>query len=307
MVRGASLRVCVSGASGLIGKALVASLRSDGRDVTALVRVRSSSTHNTDEVYWDPDRGELDVASLDGCTAFVNLSGAGLADRRLSAARKVVVRQSRVGPTDLLARTAASMAREDGVLVNASAVGIYGDRGSEELTENSVPGSGVLADLCREWEAATRPAEDAGIRIVHLRTGIVLAKNGGALKKQLPLFKFGLGAALGTGRQWMSWISIADEVGAIRHAIDNASVSGPLNAVSPEPVTNSEMTKAIARAVHRPALFKVPKPALALVFGSEFARELLLVSQRVLPGQLGATGYSFSDPDLDGALRSLLA
>jgi uncharacterized protein (TIGR01777 family) len=165
----------------------------------------------------------------------------------------------------------------------------------------------VLADLCRRWESATAPAADAGMRVVHLRTGIVLAGDGGALKTQLPLFKLGLGGTLGSGKQWTSWISLADEVRAIRHAIDSDVVNGPLNAVSPEPVTNSQMTRAIARAVHRPAFLKVPRAALALAFGTEFTRELLLVSQRVLPGELSVTGYEFADPSLDGALRSILS
>ena len=300
------MRICVSGASGLVGRSLVASLRSDGHEVTTLVRTPPPH-RKTDEVYWDPERGELEPGALDGCTVFVNLSGAPLADGRLTASRKHLIYRSRIQTTDLIARTAARMAPESHVLVNASAIGFYGDRGDEELTEKSAAGSGVLADLCRKWESATTPAADAGIRVVQLRTGIVLAGDGGALKRQLPLFKLGLGGTLGPGKQWTSWISLADEVGAIRHAIDSDVVSGPLNAVSPVPVTNFEMTRAIARAVHRPAFFKIPRAALALVFGAEFARELLLVSQRVLPRQLSFTGYEFADPSLDSVLRSILS
>jgi uncharacterized protein (TIGR01777 family) len=257
-------------------------------------------------VTWDPDHGELDVGSLDGCNVFVNLSGAPLADRRLSRERKAEVLQSRVRPTNLLAQAAATLASDGGVLVNASAIGFYGDRGDEELTEVSPSGSGFLADLCRQWESATGPAEKAGVRVVHLRTGIVLAREGGALKKQLPLFKLGLGGTLGTGRQWTSWISLADEVAVIRHAVDNSTLSGPLNAVSPEPITNAGLTKALARAVHRPAFLNIPSPALKLAFGSEFAKELLLVSQRVLPSRLAASGYRFLDSNLDSALETML-
>jgi uncharacterized protein (TIGR01777 family) len=299
------VRFALSGASGLIGRALASSLRLDGHEVITLVRGRSENKH--DEVTWDPNQGELDVGSLDGCTVIVNLSGAPLADGRLTPARKVEVHQSRVRATKLLSQAAASILPEGGVLVNASAIGFYGDRGDEELTEKSARGSGFLAELCRDWEAATGPAEQAGIRVVHLRTGIVLAKEGGALKKQLPLFRLGLGGTLGTGRQWTSWISLEDEVAVIRHAVGNPGVSGPLNTVSPEPVTNAGLTKALARAVHRPAVLKVPAPILKLAFGAEFADELLLVSQRVLPAQLVETGYRFTDEDLESALHSILA
>jgi uncharacterized protein len=296
--------IAVSGASGLIGRALVASLRLDGYDVTTLVR--AGNRNQDHQVAWDPSRGELDVSSLDGCNAFVNLSGSPLADGRLSTSRKVEILQSRVRATKLLSQAAASIA-PGGVLVNASAVGIYGDRGDEELTEDSAPGSGLLADLCREWEAATEGAERAGLRVVHLRTGIVLAREGGALKKQVPLFRLGLGGTLGSGRQWTSWISLTDEVGVIRHAVASPTVSGPLNAVSPEPVTNAIFTKTLARAVHRPAFFKVPSPVLKLAFGSEFADELLLVSQRVLPAKLAADGYKFTNTSLEAALENILA
>jgi uncharacterized protein (TIGR01777 family) len=299
------VRFALSGGSGLIGAALARSLRLDGHEVTTLVRGRSRN--KDDEVVWDPNRGELDVASLDGCGVIVNLSGAPLADGRLTPARKVEVHQSRVKATTLLSQAAASILPAGGVLVNASAIGFYGDRGDEELTEESSRGSGFLAELCRDWEAATAPAEKAGVRVVHLRTGIVLAKEGGALKKQLPLFRLGLGGSLGTGRQWTSWISLGDEVAVIRHAIDNPGVSGPLNAVSPEPVTNAGFTKVLARAVHRPAVFKVPAPILKVAFGAEFADELLLVSQRVLPAQLAATGFRFTDESLDSAIESILS
>jgi uncharacterized protein len=302
------LRFAISGASGLIGRTLVPSLRLDGHEVTTLVRDRYGLSHSGGEVIWDPNRGDLDFGSLEGCNIFINLSGAGLADRRLSSARKAEVLRSRVGATKLVSQAAAAVASKGGVVVNASAIGFYGDRDDELLTEDSASGSGFLADLCRQWEAATQPAEEAGVRVVHLRTGIVLAKTGGALAKQLPLFRLGLGGTLGTGRQWTSWISLEDEVAVIRHAATgDPSIEGPLNAVSPEPVTNAELTRALARSVHRPAFLKVPSAVLKLAFGSEFAEELLLASQRVVPAKLQASGYAFVDSSLDRALERILA
>jgi hypothetical protein len=305
------LRFVISGASGLIGRALTASLRNDGHEVTVLVRRPLSAPARggrdpRDEVSWDPDRGELDPAALEGCNIFVNLSGAPIGDRRWSEDRRREILNSRLQPTALLAGVAATLAPGDGVLVNASAVGWYGDRGDEELTEKSGPGAGILAALCRRWEEATSPAEDAGLRVAHLRSGVVLARGGGALKKQLPLFRLGLGGRLGKGRQWMSWISLSDEVGAIRHVATHPALHGPVNLVAPEPVTNAELTRELARAVHRPAILSVPSPVLKAVFGPGLATELLLVSQRVLPTRLLETGYKFESPDLDRALTAVL-
>jgi uncharacterized protein (TIGR01777 family) len=301
------LRFVISGASGLVGSALAASLSDDGHEVTRLVRRAPSPSGAAgdsagNEVSWDPESGELDPDQLDGCQVFVNLSGAGIGDRRWSTARKQEIARSRMQPTALLADAVAKLAPPDGVLVSASAVGWYGDRGDEELTEQSTPGTGFLAALCRQWEAATAPAEQAGVRVVHLRSGVVIAKQGGALGRQLPLFRFGLGGRLGTGRQWMSWIAVEDEVGAIRHAASNASLRGPVNAVAPEPVTNAELTRQLAAAVHRPAFFNVPSPVLRVALGSGLATELLLASQRVLPARLLAAGYEFATPDLKTAL-----
>jgi uncharacterized protein (TIGR01777 family) len=257
-------------------------------------------------VAWDPDRGKLDVDALEGCRIFVNLSGAPIGDRRLGERRKDEVVRSRLQPTALLATAAARLAPDEGVLVSASAVGWYGDRGGEVLDEQSAPGSGFLAELCRRWEEATSPAGQAGVRVVHLRSGVVIAREGGALKKQLPLFRLGLGARLGTGRQWVSWISLDDEVGVIRHAAADPELVGPVNAVSPQPVTNLELTRAIALAVHRPALLSVPSPVLRAVFGSGVADELLLASQRVHPARLSSAGYRFKTPDIQSALAATL-
>jgi len=300
------LRFVISGASGLVGRALADSLRDDGHEVIRLVRSApgqsGSAGESSGEVRWDPEHGELDPDQLDGCQIFVNLSGAGIGDRRWSAARRDEIVRSRMQPTALLAGAAARLAPRDGVLVSASAVGWYGDRGDEELTEQSAPGTGFLAALCRQWEAATAPAEQAGVRVVHLRSGVVIANEGGALRKQLPLFRLGLGGRLGNGRQWVSWIAIADEVGAIRHAASSASLQGPVNAVAPAPVTNAQLTRELAAAVHRPAFFNVPSPVLRVALGSGLATELLLASQRVLPARLLATGYEFATPDLKTAL-----
>jgi uncharacterized protein (TIGR01777 family) len=306
------MRFVLGGASGLIGKALVESLRNDGHDVTRLVRDAKSTasgvgfSRDDDLVSWNQEVGELDPGALEGSGVFVNLSGASLGDRRWSARRKQEILGSRVRATRLMAETAAVVAPRDGVLVSASAVGFYGDRGDEELTEQSSSGTGFLAEVCRNWEAATKPAEIAGVRVVHLRSGVVLARDAGALGKQVPLFRVGLGGRLGTGRQWLSWISLEDEIGAIRHAAENPELTGALNAVAPAPVTNADFTKALAGALHRPALLAVPGLALRVAFGNELAKELLLSGQRAFPARLLDTGYSFTDPDLAPALERIL-
>jgi uncharacterized protein len=305
------LRFAIGGASGLIGRALTASLRGDGHDVTVLVRRTAARVpgdrHPDDEAVWDPEEGHLDTAALEGCRIFVNLSGAPIGDRRWSERRKEELERSRLRPTALLARAAAELAPGDGVLLSASAVGWYGDRGDEELTERSSPGTGVLPELCRRWEEATSEADEAGVRVVHLRSGVVMTREGGALKKQLPLFRLGLGGRLGTGRQWVSWISLVDEVGAIRHAAANAALRGPVNVVAPLPVTNAELTRELARGVHRPALLHVPSSVLRVAFGSGLANELMLASQRVLPARLVETGYEFKTPDIESALAAVLS
>lgn len=297
------MRVVVSGASGLVGRALVPALRAGGHETVVLVRRAAG----TGEVPWDPASGLVDGAALEGCDAVVHLSGAGIGDRRWSAARRRQLVASRVDSTALLARTLAGLQRPPSVLVSASAVGVYGDRGDEVLTEDSAPGTGFLSELCQAWEGATAPAHQAGLRVVHLRSAVVLAPDGGALARQLPLFRFGVGGRLGDGRQWLSWISLRDEVGAIAFLLDDDTVAGPVNASSPTPVTNRQFTRALAHAVHRPAPFAVPRAALGLALGRELAAEMVLASQRVVPARLTTAGYRFHDVDLSQTLASVLS
>jgi uncharacterized protein len=296
------VNVLVSGSSGLIGTALAQELQRTGHDVTRLVRSRP----NRGEVGWDPGRGEIDAAGLEGHDAAVHLAGVSIGGRRWNEGHKKRVLDSRVASTTLLAKELAALDRPPQVLLSASAVGFYGDRGDEELWEHSLGGEGFMADVCRRWEAATSPADKAGIRVVNLRSGLVLDPTGGILKPQLLPFKFGLGAKLGAGRQWVSWISLRDEVRAILHLLDEGSIRGPVNLTAPRPVRNSHFTAALAAALHRPAVLFLPAPVLRLVLGSEMAQELLLVSQRVVPGILTSSGYEFLDPNLEPTLRAML-
>ena len=296
------MQFAISGASGLVGSALAASLTSDGHAVRRLVR---GGTRGAD-VAWDPQTGSVDSAQLEGLDGVVHLAGEGIATGRWSDEKKRRIRESRVKGTDLIARTLAGLARRPPVLVCASAVGFYGPRGDEELDDAAAPGTSFLSEVCRAWESAADPARAAGIRVAHTRFGVVLSKKGGALAKMLTPFRLGAGGRLGSGRQWMSWISIDDTVGAIRHALANASVSGPVNAVAPKPVTNAEFTKALGRALSRPTIFPMPAFAARLAFG-EMADELLLSGQRVVPKRLLATGYAFRHTELDAALRHVLA
>lgn len=284
------MKVAITGSHGLIGSALSARLAGSGDTV---VPVRRS-----------PD-GRIDPAALDGVDAVVHLAGVGIGDKRWSDAHKAAVRDSRLEGTSLVARTIAAMTPRP-ALLSASAVGIYGDRGAEPVDEASAPGRGYLAELCVDWEAATAPAADAGARVVHLRTGIVLSPAGGALKKQLPLFRFGIGGRLGSGRQFVSWITLEDEVAAIEFLLRHDSVSGPVNLTAPQPVTNAELTAALGRALHRPAVVPVPAAALKVVMGSQMVDEMLLSSANVLPHALERAGYRFAHPSLDEALRSIL-
>ena len=298
------MRVVVAGSSGLIGSALCRALHSRGDVVVRLVRRASSGPS---EAAWDPGAGRIEPAALEGADAVVNLAGAGIGDRRWTTARRRLLVSSRTDSTALLARTAAHLDRRPRVLVNASAVGIYGNRGDEALDEHSAPGDDFLSGLCRRWEALTSAAAEADIRTVCVRSGVVLSGSGGALGRQLPLFRLGLGGRLGSGRQWVSWISLEDELGVLLRAIDDEALAGPVNAVAPQPVTNRQFTATLGRALHRPAVLAVPPPALRLVLGRGLVDEVLLASQRVRPAALEALGHDFAHEELESALSAVLS
>jgi uncharacterized protein (TIGR01777 family) len=295
--------VVVTGSSGLIGSALKAVLERAGHRMVPMVRSEGAG----EAIHWDPDRGEIDAAGLEGVGAVVHLAGEGIGNRRWNEAHKAKVMSSRTVGTSLLSQTLAKLDKAPRVLVSGSAVGYYGDRGDEVLTESSRPGNDFLADVCTAWEAATTPAKEAGIRVAHIRTGIVLAGQGGVLPKMLMPFKFGVGGKLGSGRQWMSWISLEDEVGAILHLLGDEAPGGAFNLTAPNPVTNADLTKALGEALHRPTLIPAPKFALKAALGGEMAEELLLVSQRALPTRLLDSGYTFAHPELADALKVALA
>jgi uncharacterized protein (TIGR01777 family) len=294
--------VVVSGSHGFIGSALLPALAAAGHRVRRLVRGNAGES----EVAWDPDAGTIDTARLEGVEGVVHLAGVGIGDKRWTPEQKERIRGSRVQGTSLLAKALAGLTTPPRVLVSGSAVGYYGDRGDELLTEESSPGDGFLADVVRAWEDATRPAADAGIRVVNLRSGVVQSPNGGALRKQLPIFKLGVGGPLGNGRQWVSWITLEDEVAAIVHLLGDDSLAGPVNATAPEPVTSAGMARAIGRALHRPAFLPVPKAALSLVVGRQMADEMVTASQRVVPTRLLAAGFAFRHPAMEPAMAALL-
>ena len=295
--------VVVTGSSGLIGSALRAGLEAAGHRLVPMVRSQASG----DAIRWDPVAGTIDAGGLDGVGAVVHLAGEGIAARRWNEAHKARMRDSRVGGTALLARTLATLARPPKVLLSGSAVGVYGSRGDEVLTENSRAGEGFLAELCVAWEAAAAPAREAGMRVSLLRTGMVLAGSGGALPKMLGPFKFGLGGKIGSGSQWMSWISLDDTVGAIVHLLSDDAPSGPVNLTAPNPATNAGFTMALGKALGRPAILPVPKVGVKLLLGGEMAAELLLGGQRALPTRLLDSGYTFRQPELGDALSGALA
>lgn len=294
--------IAISGSSGLIGTALAAALARDGHVVKHLVR---REARGMNEIVWHPEQGQIDAARLEGVDVVVNLSGEPL-DQRWNSDVKRRIRESRVKATTLLATTVASMKRKPSAMLSGSAVGIYGNRGDELLDERSAAGNGFLAEVCREWEASTRAADDAGVRVVHLRTGLVLARQGGLLAKLLTPFKLGLGGKLGSGDQWMSWIALDDWVGALRFVLATDDVSGPVNMVAPNPSRNVEFTRAVANELHRPAAIPVPAFALKVAFG-EMANEAALASQRAAPAALLRAGYDFTFPTLDQALASILS
>ncbi|MEV5205536.1 TIGR01777 family oxidoreductase [Streptomyces sp. NPDC053720] len=294
-------RIAVTGASGLIGAALVRSLRADGHEVVRLVRRPARAG---DEVEWDPGRGYVDVAGLVGCDAVVHLAGAGVGDHRWTAAYKREIRDSRVLGTAAVAEAVASLDVPPKVLLSGSAIGYYGDTGDRAVDESAPAGEGFLPSVCVEWEAATAAAQEAGVRTVHARTGLVVGREGGAWGRLFPLFRAGLGGRLGNGRQYWSFIALHDEVAALRHILDTESLSGPVNLTGPDPVTNSEVTAAMGRVLHRPTLLTAPAPALRLALG-DFAQDVL-ASQRVLPGQLLDSGFVFAFPGIDAAIRAAL-
>lgn len=295
------MRVLVAGSSGLIGTALCARLRQHGHDVVRLVRRAPALP---DERRWAPPAGYIENGALDGVDAVVNLCGAPLASGRWSAARKQLLRDSRLEPTEVLAEAVAE--RGVPVLVNSSGVNYYGDTGDVEVDELAPRGSGFLARLCAEWEAATTPASVAGSRVVLLRTAPVLARRGGLLRILVPLFRGGLGATLASGDQYLPWIGLADMVEVIRSCVEHGEFSGALNATAPQPVTNAEFTRALGRALHRPAPWRVPRSVLRLGLG-EAADEMLLSGPRTVPGVLRDTGFRYDSPDLDQALAAALA
>ncbi len=299
---GAPLQVVVSGSTGLVGSALVPFLTTGGHRVSRLVRSRPQ---HDEDIAWDPTAGSIDAARLEGVDAVVHLAGENIAGGRWSEGTKARIKESRVRGTRLLCESLARLRRRPQVFVCAAAIGYYGNRGATIVDEDSEPGEGFLADVCRAWEAATAPASDAGIRVVHLRLGVVLSAAGGALAKLRTPFQLGVGGRLGSGDQYMSWIGVDDVIGAILHTIRIDTLQGAINAVAPQPATNLDFTKTLGRVLRRPTLFPVPAAAARLVFG-EMADEMLLASTRVAPTRLAATSYSFRYPDLEAALRHTL-
>ena len=295
------MKAAITGASGLVGSALRASLEQDGWEVVPMVRTRKASG-----VYWNPGSGEIDSGGLEGLDAVIHLAGDSIGEGRWSEAKKKQVFDSRIEGTKLLCGALCGLKEPPKVWVSASAIGFYGDRGDERLTEESGPGTGFLAELCQAWEAATKPARERGIRVVNLRIGVVMSGAGGALRKMLTPFRMGAGGVLGAGTQHMAWVAIDDVVGAIRFVIGDASLAGPVNAVSPNPLTNREFTKTLGRVLKRPTILPMPSPIAKLAFGAEKANQLLLTSNRIYPGVLEKAGYRFAHPELESCLRAAL-
>ncbi len=296
------LRILVSGAGGLIGSALIPFLTTGGHSVFSLVR-RSPMRPN--EIFWSPAASTLDSLKMEGIDAVIHLSGENIGTQRWTKEKKQRILESRETSTGLLAKTFSKMAVPPKVLVCASAIGYYGNRGDSTMTESDGPGSDFISEVCRRWEAAAAPAVEKGVRVVFQRIGIVLTPAGGALARLLPVFQAGLGGKIASGRQYMSWISMDDLLGAVYYALVDPGLSGPVNAVSPGPVTNAEFSKTLARVIGRPAVFHVPRKAVELVFG-EMGKETVLASTRVAPCRLNAAGYPFRHPDLETALRHVL-
>jgi hypothetical protein len=306
-------RIAVTGASGFLGQATVEALRADRHDVRRLVRRAPAAP---DEVRWDPAAGTVDLDALAGVDAVVHLAGAGVGDQRWSPAYKQEILRSRVDGTRTIATACASLSPAPKVLLSSSAIGYYGDTGEAAVDESAPSGAGFLAEVTRAWEAETKPAEAAGIRVVHLRPGIVMSSRGGTVGgtvhafgvpiRLLLLFKAGLAGPLGSGRQWVSWLSLTDYVAAVRFLVTADGIAGPVNLTAPQPVRNKEWMRAIGRALHRPAVLPVPGFALRAAIGP-FADEAVLASQRVLPHRLEAAGFTFAHPDIDTALAADLS
>lgn len=297
------MRVIISGASGLVGRALSEHARRQGHDVVSLVRQRDTGPN---EIAWRPSEDWIDAEALEGCDAVVHLAGESIAGGRWSAAKKARIRDSRVRGTALLAGALGRARRPPRVLVSASAIGYYGDRGDTWLHEDDAPGDDFLAGVCQAWETAAEPARQAGIRTVHPRIGVVLAREGGALASMLPAFRLGLGGVVGSGKQFLSWIALDDLVASILHALERDSLEGPVNAVAPKPVDQRALAKTLGAVLKRPTFLPVPAPLIRLGLG-EMADALLLSSARVAAARLVASGFSFRFTDLEPALRHLLA
>ena len=297
-----AMKILVSGSHGLVGSALMDSLKRAGHELFALMR---RAPRSEAEVEWYPERGSLALSRLEGMETVIHLAGESIASGRWTEEKKQRIRDSRVKGTTLLSEALANLRDPPQTFLCASAIGFYGDRGDEILTEESAPGNDFLAQVCVEWERATEPAAEKGIRVVNLRFGIILSADGGALAKMLPPFRMGVGGRIGSGKQWMSWIALDDVVDAIKFALANDALHGHVNVVAPNPVTNAEFTKALGKALSRPTLFPVPEFAARLAFG-EMSDALLLSSQRVEPATLKAAGYEYSYSKLEGALRRVL-
>ncbi len=296
--------VAISGASGLIGSALTVSLLHDGHRV---LRLERGGITGDQVIGWDPEAGRIDAPALEGVDAVVHLAGEGIGEKKWTPEQKQRIRESRVRGTSVLAAAVGSREDKPKVFVSASAIGYYGSRGDELLTEKSAPGDDFLSEVCEAWEAETNPARDAGVRTVNIRTGIVLARHGGVLQRLMLPFRLGLGGKQGSGKQWMSWITITDHIAAIRAVIDDNRYEGAVNLTAPNPVTNAEFAQTLAHVLHRPSFLPTPLAALKVRYGSELVDSLLLVSQRVLPAELEAHGFAFTEPTLEHALASLLS
>jgi uncharacterized protein len=296
------MKILISGSHGLVGSALTKSLEAQNHEVFRLVR---HAPNSQTEVEWSPDRYSIALARIEGFDAVVSLAGENIAEGRWTDEKKKRIRESRVKGTKLLGDALANLSAPPRTFICASAIGYYGNRGDEMLTENSERGNDFLADVCAEWEQATALAAEKGIRVVNARFGIILDQEGGALKKMLPPFRMGVGGKLGSGKQWMSWITLDDVIGALNFALTNEALQGPVNYVAPNPVTNTEFTKTLGKVLSRPTLFPVPAFAIKLLFG-EMGETLLLGSLRVQPARLAEAGYSFKHAELGAALRDIL-